>query len=204
MYSSACFLTETIIIISRIQNLILSFDCTLSRISEVSGVTLGCLKHLLYGAGEGSSPGELAAYAQGVAPRYDRVVRLLAGRYIPLDTLLVDGLLREDLMRGLITLCATPIQLASGRKLEARTWSTRERQYLPRKKRMRAVAAGKIPQLDFVVRLLKAGTISSDDLVPPTLETNSGEVTKHLLPAGLTEENTQDFFLALTELFRLE
>lgn len=204
MYSSIYFLSETIAIISRIQNLILSYDCKLSRVSEVSGVTWGCLKHLLYGAGEGSSPGELAAYAQGVAPRYDRVIRLLAGRYIPHDVLLTDGRLRDDLMEELIAFCVSPIQQVSRQKLDARTWSARERQYLPSKKRMGAVAAGKIPQLDFVVRLLKAGAISLNDLVPPILENNFDGAAKSLLPARLTEENTRGFFAALKDIFALK
>lgn len=191
-------------IISRVQRVILSYDCTLSQISEVSGVSLGCLKHLLYGAGAASSSDERVAYNQGAAPRYDRVIRLLAGRYIPLDTLLADGLPSEDLIKGLIAFCATPIQLASKRMLETRTFSAREYRYLPSRKRIRAVADGKIPQLDVVVRLLKAGTITLDDLTPPVSATDSDGVTKSLLPAGLTEENTRDFFAALRGIFTLE
>ena len=66
-------LADTLTINQKIAHTVLRFDCTLPQIAELTGLSHGTIKHMLYDA---------------TAPRYDRVIRLLAGLCLPEAALL--------------------------------------------------------------------------------------------------------------------
>ncbi len=173
--------TETIEIRDRIYELVLRFDCTLPQIAELTGLSHGTVKHILYDL---------------TAPRYDRVIRLLAGVYLP-ETALLEARLRcQDLQGQLIKLCVEPLRRAASTYIQAgrkpTTMSSR---------RLKHIAEGEAPSLDSVVRLILGGIITPSDLVPPLYSVDVGGNPVSLLPDGLTEENTLPFFQALCALF---
>lgn len=173
--------TETIEIINRLSQIVLRFDCTLSKFAELASLPYGTVKHMLY---------------DETAPRYDRVIRLLAGVYLP-ETALLEARWRcQDLPGQLIEPCVEPLRRAastfaqSGRK--PTTMNMR---------RLKRIAEGEAPSLDTVVRLILGGIITPAGLVPPLYRMDSEGIPVSLLPDGLTEENTRRFFQALSELF---
>lgn len=187
MYSCKQYLEATKEVIEKIRiDVIVKFDCPLTRIPEITGVSYGCIKHAFYDA-------------VSSALRYDRVIRLLAGRYLPNSVLLVDGILQTALMDELVVLCVSPIQQAAANKVESGKIGAVEGYFFPSWRRVKKVANGQIPQLDFVVRFLMGGTISVDNLVPPLQG-----VDGCTLPNELTDENTRDFFAALKRIFSVK
>lgn len=165
------------------------FDCPTKCIPSITGVSYGCIKHILYDE----------EFIDSSAPRYDRVIRLLAGMYLPNSLLIVDGVLQTALMDELVVICVRPIQKAAVNKVESGKIGAVEGYFFPSWRRVKKVADGQIPQLDFVVRFLMGGTVSVDNLVPPVHGLDGCT-----LPDGLTEENTSDFFAALKHLFSVK
>lgn len=187
MYSNRYYLAQTKEVVKRIKyDLICDFDCPMTQIPSMTGVSYGCLKHILYDE----------EFIDSSAPRYDRVIRLLAGKYLPCSVLVVDGVFQTALMDELVAMCVRPIQQAAAHKVKPGAVGSLEAAYFPSRKRVKSVAKGQIPQLDFVVRFLMGGTISVDNLVP-SLQGVDG-CTHH---NGLTDENTRDFFAALRCIF---
>lgn len=174
-------LEKSITATQKISQTVLRFDCTLPQIAELTGLSLGTIKHMLYDA---------------TAPRYDRVIRLLVGLYLPEAALLEARWRCQDLPGQLIELCVEPLRRAASTYVQLgkkpTTMSSR---------RLKYIAEGEAPSLDSVVRLILGGIITPADLVPPLYRMDSEGTPVSLLPAGLTEENTRTFFRALRELF---
>ena len=190
MYSSKNYLQATREVMKKIKyDLICGFDCPMTQIPNITGVSYGCIKHTFYDED----------YASNSAPRYDRVIRLLAGKHLPYSVLAVNGVFQAAFMDELVAMCVRPIQQAAAHKVKLGAVGSLEAAYFPSWKRVKSVAKGQIPQLDFVVRFLMGGTISVDNLVPPLQG-----VDGCTLPNELTDENTRDFFAALKRIFSVK
>lgn len=174
-------LFETTEVLKRVSGLVLQFNCTLTQLAELTGLSYGTVKHMLYDA---------------TAPRYDRVICLLAGVYLP-ETALLEARLRcQDLPKQLIGLCVEPLRRAASTYIQAGRKPTTMNM-----RRLKRIAEGEAPSLESVVRLLLGKIITPSDLVPPLYRIDSEGTPVSLLPDGLTEENTLPFFQALRELF---
>lgn len=192
MYTKKPYLDVTKEVMQRLKyEVIFNFECPMVKIPTITGVSYGCLKHLCYDEAVNSST------------RYDRLIRLLAGKYLPKSVLIEDGLLQEPLLNALVAFCVSPIQQAADSKMKLSKLTETEKSWFPSWSQVRRIAKGQIPLLDFVVRFLMGKTISVDTLVPPLYGTNSYGEYVCLLPDGLTEENTQAFFNALKSILTL-
>lgn len=179
-------ITQTTIVTHRLSKIIGYSGLNYKEYATLTGITPGSVKNALY---------------RCVAPRYDRFIRLLAGRYLPQEVLPQNDTARYTMLEELATLFVSHIQRVAVQRLNTgwRTWQ--EKEFCPSLERVEYVASGHVPALDFVVRLVVGGAISAQDLIPPLYENEAEDTYFRLLPNGLTVENTAKLFKEVQKLF---
>ena len=166
-------------------------------IADVTGLNPYFLKNLRYGKYDTRYPNGEYVIDYG-APRYDRVLKLLAYAHLPHEILLVDGKTNEVVMNDLTEFCLLPVREVAMVKSNKKNLSTVEKIGLPSIRILKRVADQEYPQLDVIVRFLKYHALSIDQLAPPICDNVKAE---KLIEYGFTEENTKAFFAALKSLF---
>lgn len=180
-------LSQTSIVTNRLSKIIRYSGLNFKEYAYLTGVTPGSVKNALY---------------RDVAPRYDRFIRLVAGRYLSQEVLSQNDTARYTMLEELATLFVSHIQSVAVQRLNTgwRTWQ--EKEFCPSLERVEYVASGHLPTLDFVVRLVVGGTLPVSDLIPPLYKTTSEGTYFCNLPNGLTVENTSELFEEVRKLFK--
>ncbi len=168
--------------------------------AEATGLNQYFLKSLRYGKYDNHYPNGKYIIDYG-APRYDRILTLLAYTYLPHNILLKDGKINNSVMNDLIDFCLLPVREVAMVKSIRKNLNTIEKIYLPSTKILKRIVDQEYPQLDVIVRLLKYGALSIDQLAPSM---DDNENAEKLIEHGFTEENSQPFFAALKALFSTE
>ncbi len=193
-------LEETKIVVTKVHSELLKLGESDEVIADVTGLNPYFLKNLRYGKYDTHYPNGKYVIDYG-APRYDRVLKLLAYAHFPHELLLVDGKINEEVMNDLTEFCLLPIREVAMVKSISKNLNTIEKIYLPSTKILKRIVDQEYPQLDVIVRLLKYGALSIDQLAPSM---DDNENAEKLIEHGFTEENSQPFFATLKALFSTE
>lgn len=193
-------LEETKMVATQVHSLLLEISKDDEAFAKATGLKQNFLKNLRYGKYDNRYPNGKYIIDYG-APRYDRILKILAYNYLPHSILLKDGEINSCVMDDLIEFCILPIREAAMVKSTEKNLSTAEKVGLPSIRILKRVAAQEIPQLDVILRLLKYHALSIEQLTPSM---GDNEHAEKLIKYGFTEENTQLFFSALKALFDVE
>lgn len=180
-------LSQTSIVTNRLSKIIRYSGLDFKEFAHLTGVTPGSVKNALY---------------REVAPRYDRFVRLVAGRYLPQEALPQNDTVRYTMLEELATLFVDHIRSIAVQRSNTGWMTWREKELCPSLDRVEYVASGHIPTLDFVVRLVVGGTLPVSDLIPPLYKATPEGTYFCNLPNGLTAENTSEMFEEVRKLFK--
>lgn len=157
-------------------------NLTLRNASELSGISLGCVRHIRYGM---------------VVPRYDRLIRLLAVSCLPDNVIGVEEKARLEILDELTKAFLQPIRDYAHHSLDNPSPSPCRSLVVPSTKRTCRVAENQIPNLDFVVRLVVDGALSPSDLIPSFSKDS-------ILSTELSSLDTAELFATILRLFSFE
>lgn len=193
-------LEETKKVASKVHSELLKLGERDEVIADVTGLNPYFLKNLRYGKYDSSYPKGKYVIDYG-APRYDRVLKLLAYAHLPHELLFKNGTINKVVMNDFTEFCLLPVREVATAKSTKKNLSTVEKIELPSTRILKRVANQEYPQLDVIVRFLKYHVLSIDQLAPPICDNVKAE---KLIEYGFTEENTKAFFAALKSLFSIE
>ncbi len=157
-------------------------NLSLREASELTGISLGCVRHIRYGI---------------VVPRYDRLIKLLAVSCLPRNVIGVEEKARLEILDELTKAFLQPIKDYTQHLIDNPLPKSRGSLVIPSAKRTCRVAENQIPNLDFVVRLVVDGGLSPSDLIPSFSKDS-------ILSTELSSLDTAELFATVLRLFAFE